>query len=156
MTNRILIVDDDASVRHMLKLRLEANQFVVLSASNGIEGLKLVDSEKPDPIILDVMLPQLNGYAFLKELRHRNVGPDIPVIILTAKEAMRELFELEGIADYVVKPYDAKNLLDKVKKHLSLKEDKTAKEPKRKPKQRIPRASEQSGTQSLDTDQTIE
>ncbi|MEI6632929.1 MAG: response regulator [Chlamydiota bacterium] len=116
MAKKILIVDDEPHIVEMLKSRLEANDYKVLSACNGEEGLKKVQDENPGLIILDVMMPEMDGWTFLKELKRE--GKHIPVIILTAKEKMQDLFELEGIKDYIVKPFKADELLEKISKYF--------------------------------------
>ncbi|OGW85141.1 MAG: hypothetical protein A3C35_03215 [Omnitrophica bacterium RIFCSPHIGHO2_02_FULL_46_11] len=118
MFKKILVIEDEPEIVRMLKSRLEANNYAVDSASDGVDGLKHVESEKPDLIILDIMMPGMDGYTFLKNLKHKPSGHQIPVIVLTAKSEIQDLFELEGVTDYVVKPYEPQNLLERVQKHL--------------------------------------
>ncbi|MFC1593785.1 response regulator [Candidatus Omnitrophota bacterium] len=124
MGKKILIVDDDVNLIKMMKPRLEANNFEVVTAHDGEEGLSKLESEKPDLLILDIVMPKVDGYTFLKEMKSRQmkaVEPiqPIPVIVLTGQEKMQDLFEIEGIKEYVVKPFEGSALLEKIKKHLS-------------------------------------
>ena len=118
MSKKILVVEDEPEVVKMIKSRLEANDYSVTSAFDGVEGLKQVGAEKPDLIILDVMMPKMDGFTFLKELKHKFSHQTIPVIVLTAKAEMKDLFEMEGVVDYVIKPYEAKDLLERIQKYL--------------------------------------
>jgi two-component system alkaline phosphatase synthesis response regulator PhoP len=115
---KILIVDDEVQMVQMIKLRLEAAYYDVISAGNGDEGLLKAREEKPDLILLDIMMPKKDGYSFVLEAKKDAVLRSIPVIIVTAKEGMRDLFGMEGIKDYLVKPFDDKELLGKIKAYL--------------------------------------
>jgi DNA-binding response OmpR family regulator len=120
MERKILVVDDDRNIVRVLQTRLEANQYRVVTAFDGDEGLEKVASEKPDLVILDVMMPKMDGYTFVLKLRGgADATAKIPVIILTAKDRMRDLFEMEGIDDYVVKPFTSEDLLGKINKVLT-------------------------------------
>jgi CheY-like chemotaxis protein len=115
---KILIIDDEPGIIDMLKVRLEANAFEVLGAADGEEGLDKVIIRRPDLIILDVMMPQMDGYSFLLELKKIPGGGDIPVIVLTGKDRMEEIFKLEGIEDYLHKPFEPEQLIGKIRKYL--------------------------------------
>lgn len=117
---RILVIDDEPELVAMIKLRLEASDYDMLSAGDGEEGMTMAKKEKPDLIILDIMMPKKDGYTFVKEKKIDPEIKDIPVIILTAKTKMKDLFEIEGVSDYLVKPFEANELLEKVKKHLKI------------------------------------
>ena len=110
----ILIADDEQQLALALKIRLQANSYRVVTAHDGAQALELVAKEQPDLIILDVMMPVMDGYSCLKELQNRFGRGTIPVIILTARDRMKDLFELEGIADYVIKPFDYEDLLVRI------------------------------------------
>ena len=118
MTKKILLVDDEPHIVKMLKTRLESEHYDVVTAPDGIPGLAKVESEKPDLILLDIKMPQMDGYTFVKSLQRSEEGKDVPVIMLTAHEQMEELFAMEGVTDYVVKPFKGEELLAKVKKIL--------------------------------------
>ena len=114
---RILIVDDEPHLVKLVKLRLEANGYEVATALNGLEGLKEAEENHPDLIIVDVMMPKMDGYTFVKNIRVRDELKAIPIIVLTVKNKLENLFKAEGVKDYIVKPFDAENLLEKVKKY---------------------------------------
>ncbi len=113
----LLVVDDDPDLLKMLKLRLESEGYDFLSATDGQEMLEIVKLKKPDAILLDIMLPKVDGYSALREMRKESEFRDIPVIILTGKEKnkMNDLFALEDIAYFVEKPFEAVDLLGKIR-----------------------------------------
>ena len=114
---RILVVDDDADIAKMLKVRLEAEGYEFMGAMEGKEMLEILKTKKPDVILLDIMLPNMDGYSILREMRKYEEYADIPVIILSAKEKkkMGDLFALEKVAFFIEKPFDTKDLLEKIK-----------------------------------------
>ncbi len=103
MPKKILIVEDEANIRELLRLYLEREGYAVIEAENGVEGIKLWKSEKPDMLLLDVMMPVMDGWAVCKEIRAES---DVPIIMLTAKgETADRVSGLEmGADDYIVKP----------------------------------------------------
>jgi len=116
---KILIVDDEPDFISMLKMRLEAGGYDIISASDGREGLQKAQKETPNLILLDILMPEKDGYTTLRELREKKNTKSIPIIVLTAKPEMKELFEMEGIKDYILKPFDNNDLLIKIKKALN-------------------------------------
>jgi CheY-like chemotaxis protein len=118
MAKKILVIDDEPHILKMVKSRLEANNYEVVVAFDGAGGLEKVASEKPDLIISDIMMPKMHGYEFVKKLKGDPVHKDIPVIMLSIKEKMKDLFELEGVSDFIVKPFTPEELLEKVRKYL--------------------------------------
>ena len=112
---RILIVEDELPMRTALKDCLEAEGFRVLTASDGASGLDRALSEKPDLILLDVMMPRLDGFALCAELRR--LGQAVPVLMLTAKGQVRDrVIGLDcGADDYLVKPFSTDELLARVR-----------------------------------------
>ena len=114
----ILVVDDDPTVRKLLQTRLEAAFYQVITALDGEEGLAKFREEKPDLIILDVMMPKMDGYTFVQEFKKIGDLRATPIIMVTAQESMEDIFKIEGINDYIVKPFQMENLLQKVEKHL--------------------------------------
>ncbi len=120
MSKKILIIDDDPNIVELLKRRLLASQYLVVTASNGEDGLAEVKAEKPDLIIVDVLMPKMDGYTFVRMLRREEDVRNIPVIVLTAKDKMKDLFEMEGVKDYIVKPYRPEDLMEKVKRNLGV------------------------------------
>ncbi len=122
----ILIVDDDPDVREAIKIVLETQPYKLSFASNGQECLEQVKRGIPDLIILDLLMPQKDGFEVIKELRAYHTYPRIPILILTAvkKEAGDRRYELEtglsmDVDDYVEKPIQPDVLIHRVKKILA-------------------------------------
>jgi CheY-like chemotaxis protein len=113
---KILVIDDEAELVESVKTQLESGGYNVTTANSGIEGLSKVASESPDLVILDIGMAEMDGYTMLQELRENKDIKDMPVIILTAYAKMKSLFEIEGISDYIVKPFDPHDLLMRVDK----------------------------------------
>ncbi len=113
---KILVVDDEPDVLQLIKSRLELNRYEVVTASNGDEGIERAAAEQPDVILLDVLMPEKNGYATCRELRDRPDTSGIPVIFLTAKGRKEDMVEgtWAGAVGYIVKPYDPKQLLETI------------------------------------------
>lgn len=118
MGKKILVVDDEPQLVRMLKTRLEANGYEVVTAEDGTSGLEQWRTQKPDLILLDIMMPKIDGYTFVQESKGRSDLNPVPIIIITAREGMKDLFQIEGINDYIVKPINDTDLLEKIRKHL--------------------------------------
>ena len=127
---KILIVDDDPDIQIALTTILEARDYEILKANNGVEGLAKVKEEKPDLIILDLLMPRMDGFAVCRELKDPRWSKysDIPILILSSvrEEPSRRRYELEtgmelGVNDYVEKPINPENLLKRVEKVLKKK-----------------------------------
>jgi DNA-binding response OmpR family regulator len=131
MPKKILAVDDDPDILDALTMILESQGYKVITAQDGIEGLANLKAEKPDLMILDLMMPKMDGWAVCKELqdprwsKYRN----IPILILTSvrEEASRRRYELEtglelDVDDYVEKPFSPDILLERVKRLIAKKE----------------------------------
>ncbi len=114
---RILIADDEAEVIELVRLYLEKDGFEILSARDGMTALGIVETEKIDCAILDVMMPELNGYQLLKKIREKS---NIPVIMLTARTSSSDkILGLDlGADDYVSKPFDGLELCARVKANI--------------------------------------
>lgn len=114
MDNKVLIIDDDERLCQLLREYLEGNGFQVFTLGNGSEALNLIESESPDIIILDIMLPEKDGLEILKEI---NREYSIPVIMLTAKgEDTDRIIGLElGADDYIPKPFNPRELLARMR-----------------------------------------
>ncbi|WP_164007586.1 response regulator transcription factor [Pyxidicoccus trucidator] len=114
-TRRILVVEDDLSILAGLSMNLRFEGYEVLQAQDGRTGLARALDEAPDLVVLDLMLPELNGFEVLKELRQR--GRDTPVVVLSAKgmETDKILGLNLGADDYVVKPFGLQELLARIK-----------------------------------------
>ena len=113
--NKILLVEDEESIRGFLKINLQRNNFIVIEAQSGEEGLELANKEKPKVAILDVMLPGIDGFVVCNELR--NIFPGMGIIMLTAKgQDMDKIMGLEyGADDYIVKPFNPLEVVLRVK-----------------------------------------
>ncbi|MBR5872591.1 MAG: response regulator transcription factor [Oscillospiraceae bacterium] len=115
MTNaKILIADDDKNICELLKIYFEKEGYAVVLAGNGEEALLKFDVEEPDIILLDVMMPKLDGWQVCRELRKKS---ECPIIMITAKgETFDKVLGLElGADDYVVKPFEPKEIVARVK-----------------------------------------
>jgi DNA-binding response OmpR family regulator len=114
---KVLIVEDEKDILQLVKLYLEKEGFRTATASTGTEALKQVSSEKPDLVVLDLMLPELDGLEVCKRLRSRPETALLPIIMLTAKaEESDTVVGLElGADDYVTKPFSPKSLVARVK-----------------------------------------
>ncbi|HDL18146.1 MAG TPA: response regulator [Bacteroidetes bacterium] len=115
---RILVVDDHPPVVDMIKIRLEYEGYEVLEAYDGQEGLTKARENNPDLIILDVMLPKMNGYKVSRFLKFDRKYRHIPIIMLTsrAKRSDAEKGKITGADAYLFKPYDPKRLLGLIEK----------------------------------------
>lgn len=112
----ILLIDDEAGARKLVKLVLEREGFRVLTAPNGEEGLSVAKLEHPDVILLDLIMPKMDGHEALRQLKNDPATHTIPVIVLTAKGAERDLATSVrlGAACHLEKPYETKELLQKI------------------------------------------
>ena len=117
---RILLVDDEPSIVKMVGKRLEVEGFEVLIATDGQDGLDKARSQSPDLIVLDLMLPKLNGYEVCTMLKQDNRYQKIPIVLFTAKAQEKdEKIGMEcGANAYVRKPFRAQELLEKIRSLL--------------------------------------
>ena len=131
MPSKILIVDDDPDITEALSMILESKGYQVCTAPDGIEGLACLKTDKPDMMILDLLMPKMDGFAVCKELQDPRWSKyrDISILILTSvrEESSRRRYELEtglelNVADYVEKPVSPDVLLDRVEKILKKKQ----------------------------------
>ena len=116
MPSTILVVDDDPVIQKLLAVNFEMEGYRVITAGDGIEGIERVQAEQPDLILLDVMMPRMDGIAVVRTLKADPVTAPIPVILLSAKAQSTDINGgLDaGADDYVTKPFDPLELLDKV------------------------------------------
>jgi DNA-binding response OmpR family regulator len=126
MRKKILVVDDDADLVELLSFNLKKAGFAIGTAFDGIEAIKKARSIAPDLILLDLMLPELDGFAVCEILRRDSATASIPVIMLTALSG--ELGRLTGLDsganDYVTKPFSLKQLVSKVDEFLKKRDTK--------------------------------
>ncbi len=113
-SGKILVVDDDRNICELLRLYIEKEGFTVVIANDGRQALEVFESDKPDLIMLDIMLPELDGWQVCREIRKKS---QCPIIMLTAKgEVFDKVLGLElGADDYVVKPFEAKEVVARIK-----------------------------------------
>lgn len=128
MAPKILVVDDDPDIREVLEELLEGEGFGVVTANDGKQGLEAVKKENPDLMILDLLMPVMDGFGVCKQLQDPRWSKwkDMPVLILTSvrEEVSQRRYELEtglslNVDDYVEKPLDPDIVLDRVKKLLA-------------------------------------
>ena len=118
---RVLIVDDEAPIRLLCRVNLEAEKMDVVEASDGIAGLEAARSERPDVILLDVMMPGLDGWRVAEELLEDPATSSIPIVFLTARAELRDRargLDLGGL-DYVTKPFNPVELAQTIREVIS-------------------------------------
>ena len=115
MGKMILIVDDDPVGTKLMASRLSKENYTVLVASDGMAGLASLKAEVPDLLVLDIEMPEMNGYSVLLEKQKDPAIKDIPVIVQTAHEENRGIFARRGISHYLVKPVNFDLLLAKIR-----------------------------------------
>ena len=117
MSRKILVVDDEKNIVEIIKFNLKKEGYDVITASNGQEGVEKAFSEQPDLIILDIMMPVMDGYEACRKIREKL---DTPIIMLTARaEEVDKVLGLElGADDYVTKPFGVRELMARVKANL--------------------------------------
>ena len=117
---RILLVEDNIAIRENTTELLELAHYEVIAASNGQEGLDMAVREKPDLILCDIMMPEIDGYHFLEILRSKSIFRTTPFLFFTASAEQSEIRKgLEaGANDYITKPFDADQLIELVVKYV--------------------------------------
>jgi two-component system alkaline phosphatase synthesis response regulator PhoP/two-component system response regulator VicR len=113
MARKILVVDDERHIVRLVQVNLEKVGYQVITAYDGVEALEQVGKEKPDMVILDVMMPRMDGFEVLKKLQADAKTRDIPVIMLTAKAQDADIFRgwSSGVSSYLTKPFNPRELL---------------------------------------------
>jgi two-component system alkaline phosphatase synthesis response regulator PhoP len=117
---RILVVDDQPDIRLMCRVNLQLEGYEVLEAPDGDAGLEMVRSERPDLVLLDVMMPGLDGWQFMKEIKADETTSEIPIVLLTARVQREDEIRgwLSGAADYLAKPFNPSTLTEIVRRTL--------------------------------------
>lgn len=112
---RILVVDDDKNTRRYIEAVLKAENYTVFTATNGEEALELMDREHIDLVVLDIMMPKMDGYEFTKALRDSN--NNLPILMVSAKQLPKDKRKgfLVGTDDYMTKPFDAEEMILRIK-----------------------------------------
>jgi CheY-like chemotaxis protein len=117
---RILICDDDPVILRLLQVNLELEGYEVLLAHHGEQAIEVANKEMPDLIILDIMMPRMDGYQTVQRLKADKPTQAIPVLFLSAKAQQSDIDKgrEQGVADYLTKPFDPSDLLEVVEKHV--------------------------------------
>jgi PleD family two-component response regulator len=123
---KILVADDDNNVINIIRYSI-GDQFDILEAANGKEALGMVFSRSPDILILDIMMPEMDGYAVCKELKEHEATKNLPIIILSAKVSVDDKVKAMGLGidDYMTKPFDPRELEARIKMRLKLTDSKS-------------------------------
>ncbi len=116
----VLIVEDEPDMQRAIKLRLESIGFKVETASDGLEGLQKIKKLEPDLVLLDIMLPKMDGFKVCNMIKFDKKYKNIPIIILSAKSAQKDFYTAKNVgADaYLTKPFTTAELLKKIKEML--------------------------------------
>jgi Response regulators consisting of a CheY-like receiver domain and a winged-helix DNA-binding domain len=121
MANRIMVVDDEPDVVDLVKLVLESDGFDVVTAYSGKEALEKIDKDLPDLVLLDIMMPGMDGWEVYSRIRANPKTKDVPVAMLTAKsQSIDKMIGLHVVKvdDYITKPFGRSELLERVKRIL--------------------------------------
>lgn len=118
MPTKVLVCDDERNIVRLIQVNLERAGYTVVTAYDGKDGLEKIRAEKPDMVVLDVMMPYMDGFEVLKNLRREPETADLPVIMLTAKAQDKDVFEgyHYGADMYLTKPFNPQELLTFVKR----------------------------------------
>lgn len=109
---KVLVADDDENVINIIRYSIDMEKFEILEATNGKEVLGMVFAESPDILVLDIMMPEMDGYRVCEELKKHDSTKDLPIIILSAKTSVDDKLTAMslGIDDYVIKPFDPREV----------------------------------------------
>src|SRR3989338_6691887 len=120
MKKKILVVEDAPHISRLVRFILEKNGFEVLQAFVGQEGMEMAKKEKPDLIILDVMMPNMDGFEVAKKLTGMEETKNIPIIMLSSAAQFKDKMKgiESGAIDYITKPFEKEELIAKVKEHI--------------------------------------
>ena len=115
--SRILVIDDDISILELIKINLELLGHEVITCGDGIKGFALAQQEVPDLIVLDVMMPEVDGYTVAQRIRHNKTTKDIPILMLTALGMLKDKVQGfdSGVDDYLTKPFELDELKVRVR-----------------------------------------
>ncbi len=117
---KVLVADDDKNVINIIRDSLEPYMFEIFDAANGKEALGMVFAESPDILVLDIMMPDMDGYSVCEKMKEQDSTKKIPIIILSAKTGVEDKLKAIdlGIDDYIVKPFDPRELKARIKMRL--------------------------------------
>jgi twitching motility two-component system response regulator PilG len=116
----VLVVDDSPTVRKIVQLTLQREHIRVVTAGDGLSALAAVADEEPDLILLDIMLPKMDGYNICQVIRKNMAYRDMPIIMLSGKDGLFDKMrgKLAGSTEYITKPFDSAELVQTVKRYL--------------------------------------
>lgn len=120
MPPTVLVVEDDRALRDLMELMLTRRGFNVLTASDGMEALELIRTASPQVILLDILLPQMNGLELMRQLQAEAATPAVPIIVISAlgfREVVQQAIAA-GAQDFLLKPFDMRLLADKLSRFL--------------------------------------
>ena len=120
--NKILVIDDELAIVDIVKEALESEDFQVIGASNGVEGLERLHNENPDLVILDVLMPGMDGWEVLRRIEADPATAGVPVIMLTALGSDEDILRglEEGAVEYITKPFHLQDLIASVRIQLQV------------------------------------
>jgi DNA-binding response OmpR family regulator len=119
-SKRVLLVEDDESVRQLVRITLQMNGFEVVEATDGLEGLLFLDLHRPDAVVLDLMMPDVGGERMLAQLRSTTETRKTPVVIITGKpEVAPEIVGMVGRENFFPKPFDPEAVVQRLKALVS-------------------------------------
>jgi DNA-binding response OmpR family regulator len=118
---KLLVVEDDALIRELIRINLESAGFVIVMATDGFQGLEMARTENPDLIVLDIMLPKMDGFKVCRILKFDDKYKHIPIIMLTARiqEVDKETGFKTGADGYMTKPFETEELIKKINQVLA-------------------------------------
>lgn len=115
--NKILVIDDDNAINELIKINLELSGYKVVQALDGVKGFALAKQELPNAIVLDVMMPEVDGYTVAQRIRQNEETKNIPILMLTALSQLKDKvkgFDI-GVDDYLTKPFEMEELLVRIR-----------------------------------------
>jgi len=117
LPKKILIVDDDAGIRRLLSKFLEREGFTVVLAEDGLEGVEVAKKEQPDLIVLDVVMPRMDGLTAARLIKFYKPLSEVPILFLTAKDASKEIELAQEVRAecYITKPFDVRQVISEIK-----------------------------------------
>ncbi len=119
MPKTILIVEDEPALRELEKVILEGHGYEVVEAKDGLEGLAKAEFQRPDLILLDLMMPDVSGRRMFDEMRSHIATSGIPIIVVTGRPDAHQTFDAEiGSANVILKPFQSDQLIDRIRDHI--------------------------------------
>ncbi len=129
MAHRVLVIDDEQDIRRLISLILESAGYEVVQAANGLEGLERLEQEQFHALVLDIMMPEMDGWEVCRQVRCRPQSKDLPVLILTVRgQPLDRVIGMEVVHadEYLTKPFERRVLLETVNRLVAGKTDATA------------------------------